>query len=159
MKNLVLSLIITIIAILSPVLRLVKIKQANKLIMDFEYPYTCGTWFNRGKNTCHFIIEKLEQNNFKVLSSIKAYHTGEFPSSFNGAFNVYLEKNSGDKVLIATSDEKSKVFHNGLKYFAYTFFNVNKTTGERDYIDDYPHKNELVDYVLRRVLEELKTLI
>ena len=122
----------------------------------FQYPYTCGTWFNRGKNTCNYIKEKLESGGLNVLSSIQPFHSGEFPKGYNGEFNIYLNRN-GQKTLLATSLENSPYFHSGLKYFAYTFYRIDDKTGEKNYLEEFPQKNELLDYVLKRTIESLKT--
>lgn len=123
--------------------------------LTFEYPYTCGTWFNRGKNTCNAIKEKLEQNGMKVASSIKSFHVGETHEGYNGEFNIYMNKD-GNKILLATSLEGSKYFHSGLKYFAYTFFKTDQKNGERVYYEEFPQKKELLEYMLKRTVESLK---
>jgi hypothetical protein len=124
--------------------------------LTFEYPYTCGTWFNRGKNTCNLIREKLEQNNLHVLSTVKPYKMGIFPPGYNGEFNIYLNKH-GKKILLATSDSRSPNYQVGLKYFAYTFFRIDEKTGEKNYLEEFPQKNELLEYVLKRTVEVLKS--
>ena len=131
--------------------------KSQTVDLIFEYPYSCGTWFNRGKNTCNFIKEKLESNKIHVLSTIKPFHMGEFPNGYDGEFNIYLNRND-NKILLATSKSKSQFYQSGLKYFAYTFFKTDNKTGERNYIEEFPQKNELLDYILKRTIEELKVL-
>ena len=123
----------------------------------FEYPYSCGTWFNRGKNTCNYIKEKLESNKIHVLSTIKPIHMGEFPDGYDGEFNIFFNVNE-KKILLATSKSSSQYYQSGLKYFAYTFFKTDNKTGERNYIEEFPQKNELLEYMLKRTIEELKVL-
>lgn len=130
--------------------------------ISFQYPYTCGTWFNRGKNTCHDIIKKLEENKFNVNYSIKGFHKGDpVPQGedYNGEFNIFLKNNENysenqNKILLATSDHNSKYYHSGLKYFAYTFYRYDN--GDKNYLEDFPQKTELLEYVLKRLIEELK---
>lgn len=121
----------------------------------FEYPYSCGTWFNRGKNTCNDIRQILESKGIKVYSIVKAYHMGEFPEGYNGEFNIYFNKN-GEKILLATSHANSSFYHSGLKYFAYTFYKYDDKSGEKNYYEDFPQKHELLEYMLQRTLEVLK---
>lgn len=118
--------------------------------LELEFPYTCGTWFNRGKNTCNFIKERLEKDGFKVYSTVIPYKVGDKSGNYNGYFNVYLNEN-GRKELVATSNENSSgYFHNGLKYFAFSFYKVN-SNGEHDYLNDYPHKNSLLDFISNKI--------
>jgi len=126
-----------------------------ELDLKFEYPYTCGTWFNRGKNTCNAIIKILEENNLKVNSSIKPFHKGDiFPQGYNGEFNIYLKK--GDQeILIATSLENSKYYHPGLKYFAYTYYMIDEKNGEKNYLEEFPQKKEMLKYILERTVKVL----
>ncbi len=141
-------------------------KQTIPVDISFQYPYTCGTWFNRGKNTCHAIIQKLEENKFTVNSSIKGFHTGDAVppgEDYNGEFNIYLNlqgaynNNPLNKILIATSDKNSKVYHSGLKYFAYTFYRYDN--GEKNYLEDFPQKKELLEFILTRVIFEVNKKI
>jgi hypothetical protein len=131
----------------------IQYKQSQRLDLSFEYPYSCGTWFNRGKNTIQAIKEKLEGNNYRVISDTKAYHMGEFPKTYNGFFNIYINNADTGKILVASSDENSKYYHSGLKYFAYTFYKVDETNGERNYYEDFPQKQEMLDFVLKRIKE------
>lgn len=132
----------------------IKIKaKTSEVDITFEYPYTCGTWFNRGKNTCNDIKEAIERTTgIKVNSSVHAFHVGEV-SDYNGFFNIYLNKN-GSKILLATSDESSQVFHSGLKYFAYTFYNRDEN-GERNYMETFPQKADLLQFVVKRTIDSL----
>jgi hypothetical protein len=138
-----------------------KNSQSIPVNISFQYPYTCGTWFNRGKNTCHDIIKKLEENKFNVNSSIKGFHKGDpVPQGedYNGEFNIFLiNRNTypenSNKILLSTSDQSSKYYHPGLKYFAYTFYRYDN--GEKNYLEDFPQKKELLDYVLKRLIVEL----
>ena len=135
-------------------LNLIQYGISQKVNVDLllEYPYTCGTWFNRGKNTCRDIIEKLEKNNFQVNSSIKSYHKGDVIPNYNGEFNIYLNK-EGKQILLATSDERSAYYHTGLKYFAYTFYKIDN--GEKNYLAEYPQKEELLNFVLKRTIQAI----
>jgi hypothetical protein len=130
------------------------IRNKNKVVpikISMEYPYTCGTWFNRGKNTCNEIIKTLDKGGFSVDANIKAYHQGEFPPEYNGEFNIYFSNISlNTKELIATSDQKSKLYHPGLKYFAYTFYQYEK--GEKNYLESFPQKENLLKYILTRFI-------
>ncbi len=123
--------------------------------MLFEYPYTCGTWFNRGKNTIDAIKKKLLDNGFEVDSTIKAFHVGEYPENYNGEFNIYLN-NGNKKLLIASSDSKSEFYHAGLKYFAYTFYKTSSLNGERIYLEDFPQKDELLKFITYRMFDIFK---
>ena len=128
------------------------IKSLITIDLIFEYPYTCGTWFNRGKNTIKDIISKLESNGIKVNSTIKPFQSGNFPKEYNGEFNIILHK--GNETLVATSDKESPYYHSGLKYFAYTFYKYNN--GEKTYLEEYPQKQELLNYVFKRLLQILQ---
>jgi hypothetical protein len=144
-------------AVLSTILLCGKIKiKQNYLIADltFEYPYTCGTWFNRGKNTCNDIKNMLEKNSFKVYLIVHAFHVGESPKDFDGNFNIYLNRN-GDKILLATSNDKSPFYHAGLKYFAYTYYTIDEKKGEKIYMEEYPQKESMMAYILKRTLDVL----
>lgn len=125
------------------------------IYLSFEYPYTCGTWFNRGKEVCSQIKEILEKNSLNVISSVKAFHQGEFPQGYNGEFNINLN-NNGQNILIATSDSNSQNFHQGLKDFAYTYYETDPKTGERNYLAVNPQRADLLKFILNRVLETLK---
>lgn len=127
-----------------------------KVELLFEYPYSCGTWFNRGKNTVNNIKEAIEKSGIGVSPIVKSFHMGEFPQGYNGEFNIYLVKPSGDKRLVVTSDKQSAYFHEGLKYFAYTFYTVNVKNGERNYLEEFPQKHELLKYVISRMPQVLK---
>lgn len=120
-----------------------------------HYPYTCGTWFNRGKDTCNAMKEHLISNGFQVNSSVKAHSVSERSEGYDGFFNVYIVMN-GSQRLLATSNESSDVFHNGLKYFAYNFFQLDPATGERKWMDTFPHRDELLQFILKRVIEETR---
>ncbi len=131
--------------------------QINSLpvSMLFEYPYTCGTWFNRGKNTIDAIKNKLQENGFEVDSIVKAFHIGEYPANYNGEFNIYLNRGN-EKLLIATSDPKSEFYHSGLKYFAYTFYKTSSVNGERVYLEEFPQKYELLNFITSRMINLFK---
>ena len=117
----------------------------------FEYPYSCGTWFNRGKEVCNQIQSILEKNGVNVMPSIKPYHMGEFPKEYNGEFNIYIN-NNGNKELLATSDSNSKYFHEGLKNFAATYYSIDEKTGEKNYFAVNPQREGLLKYVLERMI-------
>jgi len=139
----------------------IKVKSNHKenskmyVYLLFEYPYSCGTWFNRGKEVCNQIQETLEKNGFNIIPSIKPYHMGEFPQGYNGEFNIYLNDN-GEKILLSTSDTKSQFFQKGLKSFAYTYFSTDEKTGERNYFAINPERQDLLNFTLNRVLNSLK---
>ena len=81
------------------------IKKTNSVLnlyLLFEYTYTCGTWFNRGKEVCNQINTILEKNGLNIIPSIKPYHMGELPEGYNGDFNIY-NNNNNNKILVATS--------------------------------------------------------
>ena len=121
----------------------------------FEYTYTCGTWYNRGKEVCNQIEEILSKNGINVIPSIKPYHIGELPSNYNGEFNIYLT-NDNRKILIATSELGNLFYHEGLKNFAYTFFQTDEKTGERNYLAVNPQREDLLKFVLKRSLNLVK---
>ena len=124
-----------------------KIRVRNiQVKVSMEYPYTCGTWFNRGKNTCNEIIQAWEKAGFIVDSKIQAFHQGEFPNNYNGEFNIHLINQNSEKSLIATSDKSSKFYHSGLKYFSYTFYRYDN--GDKNYLESFPQKDELLKYVV-----------
>jgi hypothetical protein len=126
------------------------------IYMLFEYPYSCGTWFNRGKEVCNEIQQTLEKNGLNVIPSIKPFHIGEFPQGYNGEFNIYLN-NNGQKTLLGTSDKNSQFFHKGLKSFAFTYFSTDEKTGERNYFAVNPEREDLRKFVLDRVMTVLKS--
>jgi len=123
--------------------------------MIFEYPYTCGTWYNRGKNTIDAIKKKLLDNGFQVDSTIKAFHVGDYPENYNGEFNIYLNY-ANKKLLIASSDSKSNFYHAGLKYFAYTFYKTSTLNGEKIYLEDFPQKDDLLNFINNRIFDLFK---
>jgi calcineurin-like phosphoesterase family protein len=87
---------------------------------------------------------------------VRPYKMGNFPSGYNGEFNIYLNKN-GKKILLATSDSRSPYYQGGLKYFAYTFYRIDEKSGEKNYLEEFPQKNELMEYMLKRTIEVLKS--
>jgi hypothetical protein len=77
---------------------------------------------------------------------------------YNGEFNIFLNSNRSIrddklKILLATSDPSSKYYHSGLKYFAYTFYRYDN--GEKNYLEEFPQKKELLDYVLKRLIDKM----
>lgn len=120
------------------------------LDLKIEFPYTCGTWFNRGKNICNFIKESLENSGYNVSSHIYPFKANDSSENRDGFFNIFIKKNE-KYILIATSNEKNDKYHKGLKFFAYTFYEVDKKTGEPNYSNDYPYKNDLLQYVVDNV--------
>jgi len=167
--TILLPLLVLILTNLLSLLNSIKIKaKTQKTIIEkgktkvnvymlFEYPFSCGTWFNRGKEVCTEIQQTLEKNGLNVIPSIKPYHMGEFPQSYNGEFNIYLNSHQ-QKTLLGTSDEKSQFYHKGLKSFAYTYFSTNDKTGERDYLAVNPEREDLVNFMLNRTFTVLKSL-
>jgi len=121
----------------------------------FEYPYSCGTGYNRGKNVCREVTEVLEKAGLSLHPSIKSYSRREgFPKEYNGDFNIYIN-NNGVKEMIATSKEGSPYYQPALEYFSYTYVNKNidPKTGEREVIEEYPQKNKLLAYVVERAMQ------
>jgi hypothetical protein len=123
----------------------------------FEYPYSCGTWYNRGKEVCNEIQHRIENNGLNVIPSIKAFHMGDFPQDYNGFFNVYLN-NNGNKILLGTSDENSQLFHKGLKSFAYTYYSTDDKTGERNYLNINPEIADLINFIFKKLQSSLKNI-
>lgn len=124
------------------------LSKSKQIKIEFEYPYSCNTWFNRGKDTCHAVISRLEKEGFSVVSSIRGFHLGnEHNKSNNDFFQITYTDDSNKKFLLATSDESSPLFHYGLKYFAYNFFSTDLKTGERTYQDTPPHREELIEFI------------
>jgi hypothetical protein len=120
--------------------------------LKMEFPYTCGTWFNRGKNTCNFIKEALEKLDYNINAHIHPFKANETNSSGNGYFNIYAKDYKiKDYLLISTSDEKNPKYNKGLKFFAYTFYDIDKSTGDPNYSDDYPYKNDLLNFVINSI--------
>lgn len=132
-----------------------KIKTKLNLYLLFEYTYTCGTWYNRGKEVINEISSILEKNGLNVIPSIKPYHIGELPSGYNGEFNIFIVNNN-NKILVATSEKGNNYFHEGLKSFAFTYFQTDPKTGERNYLAVNPQREDLLKYALQRVMELVK---
>jgi hypothetical protein len=110
----------------------------NEIILNCEFPFTCGNSYITSKKICNDIYKTLKKrkNNIVEKLSPKNISTNKRDFSKDEFFNIFLEINNR-KFILATTNSNSQFFNSNLINYPIKFISGFGVPSDKDFTQKF----------------------
>lgn len=122
-------------------------------VLIFEFPFSCGNGYLTMKRICADIGNELIRRNIPIPQKLESKNiaSGNANKDKDSFFNIFLEKNTSDKVLIATTNPNSKNYLENLNDYPQKLFSDIALPTD----DDFTFKFNLIKVIQQRIIDNI----
>lgn len=125
---------------------------SGEIKITYEFPFTCGNSYLISKRICNDITNELLRRNLNIVQTLegKNVSNGKLNKDKDTFFNIYLVKDN-NKILLATTNPKSKFYSENLTNYPEKFVKFNSIPQDAD----FTKKFEIAKVLQERIINNL----
>jgi len=125
---------------------------SSEINIIYEFPFSCGNSYFVSKKICSDITNELVRRNLSIVQTLegKNVSNGRLNKEKDSFFNIFLVKDN-NKILLATTNPKSKFYSQNLSNYPEKFVKFNSVPQD----SDFTRKFEIAKVLQERIIENL----